>query len=402
VGESAVTARELFLRVLDFQETRENLNWDFGYWGGAISRWMREGLPPDIEFLGVKRDFAYGEFINGPGLTYPMASFDPDVLFASGIAKLFHLDTGPAPFLMNWWYHPRFEHRVLAEDDQTIEFVDTQGIHCRNFKDHRSMPLWLGHPVKNERDWQEVKEGRLAIKDLGARLVVEDLRGYLTGLGQRDFPLILYGSPIGFFGSLRFLVGEPLIYYLYYDQPALIRDMVSHLTELWLAIAEEVTSMAEFDACYFFEDMAGKQGPLIGPALFREFMMPSYRRLLSFARSRGVRHHIVDTDGNVGELIPLFLECGMTGMLPFEVRAGNDIERIRARYPRLQILGGVDKTALQGRPRIDAELEKVARMMRGGGYIPFVDHAYPPDISYADFCHFRRGLTHIVKPGQAA
>jgi hypothetical protein len=394
-----MTARELFLRILDFQETRQNMDWDFGYWGGAITRWMQEGLPRDIEFRGRDRTYSYGEFINGPGLTYPMASFDPDVLYASGIARLFGLDIGPAPFLINWWYHPRFEYRVVSEDQDTIEYVDTQGIHCRNFKDHKSMPLWLGHPVRNMRDWQAVKEERLAIKDLSARLVVDDLASYLSSLKKRDFPLVLYGSPIGFFGSVRFLIGEPDLYYLYHDQPELIRDIVTHLTDLWLAIAEEVTAMADFDACYFFEDMAGKQGALIGPSLFRKFMMPYYQRLISYARARGVRHHIVDSDGCVEELIPLFLESGLTGMLPFEVRAGNDIERIRRRHPRLQILGGVDKTALQSRAGIDAELEKVRRMMSAGGYIPFVDHAYPPDISYENFCYFRAGLTRIVKPG---
>lgn len=393
-----MTARELFLRVLDFQETQANLNWDFGYWGGAITRWKREGLPEDIEFQGRRRSYAYGEFINGPGLTYPMASFDPDVLYASGIANLFELDKGPAPFLINWWYHPRFEYRVLSEDEQTVEFIDSQGIHCRNFKDHRSMPLWLGHPVKTARDWEEVKEQRLSLKDLSSRLVAEELGGYLSALKSRDFPLVLYGSPIGFFGSVRFLLGEPAIYYSYYDAPELVRDIVSHLTELWLAIAEEVTSMAEFDACYFYEDMAGKQGSLIGPALFREFMTPYYQRLVGFARARGIRHHIVDTDGFVEPLLPLFLEAGITGLFPFEVRAGNDVERVRKDYPRLEILGGIDKTALQSRARIDAELRKVRRLMRSGGYIPFVDHAYPPDISFDNFSYFRRELTKIVRP----
>ena len=393
-----MTARELYLRLLEFQETRQNLNWDFGYWGGAISRWKHEGLPEDVEFSGPQRDYAYGEFINGPGLTYPMASFDPDVLFASGIARLFRLDKGPAPFLINWWYHPRFSQAIILEDEDTVEYVDTQGIRCRNFKDQKSMPLWLEHPVKNERDWQIIKDERLSIANLTSRIVVEDLGRYLSELKRRDFPLILYGSPIGFFGSVRFLIGEPHIYYCYYDSPDLIRDIVRHLAELWLAIAEEVTAMADFDACYFFEDMAGKQGPLISPAMFREFMTPFYKKLVGFARARGIRHHIVDSDGYVEELIPLFLEAGLTGMLPFEVRAGNDIERIRRRYPRLQILGGIDKTALQSKPGIDRELEKVRRMMSASGYIPFVDHAYPPDISFENYSYFRRELTRIVAP----
>jgi hypothetical protein len=393
-----MTVRELFLRVLDFQETRRNLNWDFGYWGGALSRWQQEGLPGDLELLGPQRAYSYGEFINGPVLPYPMASFDPDVLYASGLSRLFDLDRSPAPFLVNWWYQPRFEPVVLAEDEQTVEYIDAQGIHCRNFKDQKSMPFWLGHPVKNGRDWQEVKEQRLSYANLSSRLVVADLQRYLAELESRDFPLVLYGSPIGFFGSVRFLIGEPHIYYLLYDSPGLIREIIAHLTELWLAIAEEVTALADFDACYFFEDMAGKQGSLISPAMFREFMMPSYKRLIGFARSRGVRHHIVDSDGFVEQLLPLFLESGLTGLLPFEVRAGNDIERIRKQYPRVQILGGIDKTALQSKEKIDREIGKVRRMMRAGGYIPFVDHAYPPDISFENFSYFRRELARVVRP----
>jgi uroporphyrinogen decarboxylase len=396
-----MTARELFLRVMDFQETRRTLSWDLGYWGGAITRWEREGLPAGMEMAGPKRGYSYGEFIAGPGLPFPMAGYDPDVLFASGISRLFELDKGPSPFLINWWYQPRFPYTVISEDEEKIEYIDKQGIHCRNFKDQKSMPLWLGHPVKNEKDWQAVKEERLTLKDLKSRLVVEDLRGYLSGLKQRDFPLVLYGSPLGFFGCVRFLIGEPDVYYFYYDKPELMHDIAEHLTGLWLAIAEEVVAMADFDACYFWEDMAGKQGALIGPALFREYMTPFYKRLIGFARSRGIRHHIVDSDGYVEELIPLFLEAGMTGMFPFEIRAGNNLERIRKKHPRLQILGGIDKTALQSKEGIDRELETVRRMMPGSGYIPFIDHGVPPDVSFENYSYLRRGLTRIVRPESA-
>ena len=60
----------------------------------------------------------------------------------------------------------------------------------------------------------------------------------------------------------------------------------------------------------------------------------------------GIKHFIVDTDGNCEILIPLFLEAGVTGLFPFEVRAGMDIEKIREKYPNLIILGGIDKIAL--------------------------------------------------------
>ena len=38
-------------------------------------------------------------------------------------------------------------------------------------------------------------------------------------------------------------------------------------------------------------------------------------------------------------------------------------------------------------------------MMRAGGYIPFVDYAYPPYISYQNYSYFRKELTRVVRPG---
>jgi len=107
-----MTSQELFLRVLDFQETRQNLNWDFGYWGGAITRWKQAGLPADIEFRGAGRDYTYGEFINGPVLPYPMASFDPNVLFASGLARLFNLDDQAYPPDISFHNHSYFRKEL--------------------------------------------------------------------------------------------------------------------------------------------------------------------------------------------------------------------------------------------------------------------------------------------------
>jgi uroporphyrinogen decarboxylase len=393
-----MTSRELFLDILDFKPVDRNLKWDFGYWGGTVQRWQEEGLPRELDFLGPRRPIVYGEFINGTGIPYPMPSFDDNVLFASGISGHFGLDKGTSPFPFNWWYCPRFEKRVIDETDEKIEFVDALGIRRIDFKDERSMPSWLEYPVKGERDWERVKEERLNLDNFDERYTVGDVGKYCSSIDERDFALLLYGSPIGFFGILRFMIGEPNIYYWYHDKPDLLKKMAEYLCGMWLAIAEELTARVRFDWCYFFEDMAYKGRSLIGPSAFREFMLPYYRRLIGFARSKGVRHHIVDSDGYVEELIPLFVEAGLTGCQPFEVRAGNDIERVRKKHPRFEMLGGIDKTALQNKESIDEELKKVTRMLKTGGYVPYVDHAYPPDISYENYVYFRKKLNGIVDP----
>jgi hypothetical protein len=99
----------------------------------------------------------------------------------------------------------------------------------------------------------------------------------------------------------------------------------------------------------------------------------------------------------IDDLIPLFGEVGITALLPFEVRAGNDIEQVRRRYPTLGIMGGIDKTALVSRQGVDRELDKVARMIPQGGYIPYVDHAVPPDVSWENYRYYREKLNEIIE-----
>jgi len=389
-----MTARDLYLSVLGMEPAERTLKWEFGFWGSVLTDWYRQGLPKQV---GFDRELLYGEFVNGPGLQYPMPSYDDGVLFAHDVSIRFGLDKGPAPFPFNWFYCPRWEKQVFSETGDKIEYLGVDGIRRVAFKDERSMPLWVSHPVACEADWEELARDRLSLDHFSRRYTVADVDGFVAQARERDYPMCLYGSPIGFFGVLRFMIGEENLYYWYYDKPDLIRRILDHLCRMWLSIAEELTARIDFDYGRFYEDMAYRGGSLISPRMFRDFLTPYYRRLIDFARSRGVRHFVVDSDGYMEEMIPLFLEAGVTAILPWEVRAGNDLERVRKQYPNLGILGGVDKMALMSRESIDRELARVARLIPQGGYIPYVDHAVPPGVSWENFEYYRDRLNAIVE-----
>ena len=136
--------------------------------------------------------------------------------------------------------------------------------------------------------------------------------------------------------------------------------------------------------------MGYKNGPMIGPDAVREFMGESYKMLSDFLRGHGVRVILVDSDGYCEPLIPVWLKLGINGITPNEVMAGMDVAKLGKRFPRLVMMGGLDKTKLaRGRDAIDEEvLYKVPPLIRRGGYIPGVDHAVPPDISLENFEYF--------------
>lgn len=185
--------------------------------------------------------------------------------------------------------------------------------------------------------------------------------------------------------------------------PNLIKGMMAFLADFWIALWDQALDVVEADCAHFWEDMAYRNGPMISPAMFREFMAPCYRRIIGFLTERDIKMMLVDPDGNLDRLIPLFLEAGLTGVWPIEVQAGNDLLEIRRHYPRLQLQGGIDKLQVAGgREAIDRELQaKVPFMLERGGYIPHLDHVAHPEISWADFRYHRRRLRELIEQAAA-
>lgn len=156
--------------------------------------------------------------------------------------------------------------------------------------------------------------------------------------------------------------------------------------------------MCEVDLVIFWEDMCYKSGPMISPEHFKEFMLPYYKEVTDFAKEVGIKSFWVDTDGNCEILIPLFIESGINCLYPFEVQAGMDIIEVRKKYgKKLCILGGIDKRALaEDKKAIEKEiLDKVPKLLKEGGYIPLLDHAVPPEVSFENFKYFVKLLKEL-------
>ena len=78
---------------------------------------------------------------------------------------------------------------------------------------------------------------------------------------------------------------------------------------------------------------------------------------------------------------------------------GMEVVEVRKNFPRLQILGGIDKRAVAaGKEAIDAELEaRLPFMLPRGGYIPYVDHLVPSDVPWKNFVYYRRQVEAMAK-----
>jgi len=137
-----------------------------------------------------------------------------------------------------------------------------------------------------------------------------------------------------------------------------------------------------------------KTAPLVSPAFVRKHMAPRYRKVVDLLHSHGVKTILLDSDGQIGELLPIWIDCGINGSYPCEVASGMDGLDLRKKFGKdLLLFGNIDKRALsRGKTEMDAELTRIRAILKTGGFFPSVDHHIPPDVPYENFVYFMNTL----------
>jgi uroporphyrinogen-III decarboxylase len=252
----------------------------------------------------------------------------------------------------------------------------------------------IEHPVKTRADFARLKRG-FAFQPgrFAAGWKEQALRQFKNGMGLRL-------SCRGFYGFPRELMGDEQLCLAMYDDPGLVHELNETYAVLLAAIADRLTQEGvPLESVYFWEDLAGNNGPLIGPGQFAEFLAPYYRRVIARFRKTGANFFQVDSDGNLQALIPNLLEAGVNGLVPCECRAGMDVVKLRALYPGLVLAGGLDKHAfVKDRAAIDKELEARVRPMLGqGGYLAMIDHRVLLGTTFADFSYYLHRAAEMLE-----
>ncbi|MFA6240516.1 MAG: uroporphyrinogen decarboxylase family protein [Candidatus Hydrogenedentales bacterium] len=292
------------------------------------------------------------------------------------------LDFSAFPYRCHAQYNvPIVTGRLGGYPEVTID--DTED--CRIFRDElgrtmklprkvATLPMPLDFPVRTMDDWfairpwYEFSEARLQ-GDWEA-----------ASRRAREEGAVVSVSIPGGFDEPRQLMGEERLCMAYLEQPELVHDILDTICKTVVAVLDRVSAKSQIDLLFVHEDMAGKSGPLAGPAQVEEFIKPYYRSVWDMLFDRGARVFDQDSDGDMNAVIPAFLEAGVNCMHPMEPAANMDIVRVRAQYgARLAFKGGIDKYVLQrNKEDILAEIEyKVPPMVASGGCVLALDHRIP-------------------------
>lgn len=360
MARETMNARERFHATFRYGETNRvflNAHWIFGE---TRKRWIQEGMPEDQSLI-TYFDFDWMESIPlNPGYTE-----DLDAVW------------------------PRPETRVIEETKEWQIIENELGGRYKTWKDREiGMNQWLSFPVRDWESWEEFKKWLNPNQPCRYPENWEELKHHYQ---NRDYPLgINAGS---FYGWIRDWVGMENLALWYYDHPDLVHEMANYVADFVLSwIDRALKEIPDIDYAFIWEDMAMKNGPLISPKFFREFHLKPMKRVTKVLNEYGIDIIILDSDGNVDRLIPLWMEANVNLILPLEVAAGCDAVRYRRQFGKeLRMIGNIDKRALrEGTTKKDIEQEVMSKedLIKEGGYSPMVDHCVPPDVPFENFKYY--------------
>jgi uroporphyrinogen decarboxylase len=372
-----MTPRQRFIETLTFGQPDRTPFEPGGPRESTLQRWRQEGLPAGVswraallEEIGVDPAELGGEYVQ----------LDVDFRLV-----------------------PQFDEKVLEKRNGHLIVQDWKGNVCeisdefdvsylrsaRDFVTRR----WIRCPVETRDDWERMKS-RYDV-EAGGRFP-SDFEQQCADLRDRTGVLrITWPGP---FWQLREWVGFEELCMMTIEDPEWVDEMADFWTDFAAGLLGRILDRVTPDAIWINEDMAYKGKSMISPEMVRRFCKPSYDRWAKMAIDAGVPVRDVDSDGFIGELIPIWIESGWNVCDPIEVAAGNDINEFRAEFGRsMAYRGGVDKRAIAaGGTTLHEEMDRIEPVVRDGGYIPGCDHGVPSDISWRNFIEYSRRLAQMT------
>ena len=370
-----MTSRERVLMALDHQEP-DRVPIQDSVWTATIERWHKEGLSRNVfpaEYFG-----------------FELVSFEPDT-------------------------SPHFPVKIIEENDNYLVATTPFGGMRRNHKDYSTTPEIIDYPCRNKKDWERIKERLVpgpdrvdwegkwlthlsftssAEDELHRDSVLKTSRlEWPRGLkgcrkAQRDGRFVCYKAMVGY-GKIQSYVASERLLMAIATEPDWVKDMYETDARLVIQMHEIMKEGGfQFDGVWLSCDLGYRNGLLFSPHHFEEQLRPTFQNLFDYFNGEKLPV-ILHSCGCVKELIPFFIEDGLTCLHPLEVKAGMDLIELKKDFgDRLALMGGIDVRAMADPDLsiIEEEIkEKIPYAKKGGGYIYHSDHSVSNDVSLLQY-----------------
>lgn len=361
--------RQRTMAILNYENYDKMPVIHFGYWTELLQKWVQEGHVTPEEQRGCWDGSPADKAISG----------------RLGFDFCWTADIGSSCGL-----NPGFEHKMIEEHtDGSRIYQNGNGLIELVKPGLVSIPATVGTLLEDREAWEtlylpKLQKGFHRVNTEWAKKFAET---------QNDITEHPVGMHVGsLYGAIRDMLGVEGLSYLYADDEDLYVEIIDTIGGICYDNAKMLLEAGvRPDYAHYWEDICFKNGPLVHPDVFEEFVAPHYKKMTDLFKQYGCNIVSLDCDGCIDKLVPIWLANGVNTMFPIEVGTWEaEITPWRKQYGKeLRGVGGMDKRVFAlDYAAVDKELERLKPMIELGGYIPCPDHRLPPESKWENVQYY--------------
>lgn len=210
---------------------------------------------------------------------------------------------------------------------------------------------------------------------------VSGVRTQASAWGRRY--AILGGDWSPFWHDANELLGMENLMCKMHDAPETVDAVMDHVVDYYFRVNERIFASAAdlMDVFFIGNDFGSQAGPLLGPAMFRRFILPHLQQLTSLAHDCGLKV-LMHCCGSFMPLMPMIVEAGIDGLQALQPCTPDMAPAtLKARFgSKLLFNGCIDShhVLIEGTPElVRKKTREVLEIMKpGGGYVVSASHDY--------------------------
>jgi len=170
----------------------------------------------------------------------------------------------------------------------------------------------------------------------------------------------------------------------FYVNPEPVHQLMDALTDFYCGLIRRIGREVKLDGVFTSDDIGMQTGPMFSPAIFREFFLPRYAKIIRAAHDAGM-HFWLHTCGDVRLFMDEFIEIGLDVIHPIQKYTMDEREVAQRFGGRICFWAGMDVQQVLPRGTPDDVRREVRFMIdtydrAGGGCMVTAGNGITPDV----------------------